>query len=98
MRILAHLSGDPELIRVFNDPAGDVHTETSLCLGLNDRSVAKEINFAICFGMGNESLCAKINELKEKQGRTDLIDPPTAQSYIDGFYARYPRVRGILCR
>jgi DNA polymerase I len=52
MRILAHLSGDPELIRVFNDSEGDVHTETSLCLGLNDRSVAKEINFAICFGMG----------------------------------------------
>lgn len=93
MRILAHLSGDKELIRVFNDPEGDVHTETSLCLGLNDRSVAKEINFAICFGMGNESLCAKINELKEKQGRTDLINPPMAQSYIDGFYARYPRVR-----
>jgi DNA polymerase I len=93
MRILAHLSGDPELVRVFNDPTGDVHTETSLCLGLNDRSVAKEINFAICFGMGKESLCATINELKEQQGRTDLINPDTAQSYIDGFYARYPRVR-----
>ena len=93
MRILAHLSGDPELIRVFNDPTGDVHTETSRCLGLNDRSVAKEINFAICFGMGNESLCATINEVKEKQGRSDLIDPKTAESYIGGFYARYPRVR-----
>ncbi len=43
--------------------------------------------------MGNGSLCAKINELKEKQGRSDLIDPKTAQSYIDGFYGRYPRVR-----
>jgi DNA polymerase I-like protein with 3'-5' exonuclease and polymerase domains len=52
MRILAHLSNDPELMKIFNDPNGDVHTETSAWLALNDRSVAKEINFAIRFGMG----------------------------------------------
>ena len=38
-------------------------------LGLNDRSVAKEINFAICFGMGAAGLCRKINQLKQDQGR-----------------------------
>ena len=48
----------------------------------------------ICDGYGRtESLCAKINELKEKQGRSDLIDPKTAESYIEGFYGSYPRVR-----
>ena len=93
MRILAHLSGDGELIRVFNDPDGDVHAETSEWLKLNDRNVAKEINFAICFGMGPAALCTKINSLKEKQGRTDFINLDSAQSYIDGFYARYPKVR-----
>jgi DNA polymerase I-like protein with 3'-5' exonuclease and polymerase domains len=95
MRILAHLSRDPELTRIFNDPNGDVHTETSEWLGLNDRNVAKEINFAICFGMGPGALTQKINELKERQMSTDLIDLATAQSYIDGFHARFPEVRAF---
>jgi DNA polymerase-1 len=95
LRILAHLSGDPDLVRVYNDPNGDVHTETSEWLGLHDRSVAKEINFAICFGMGAAALCKKINELKDRQGMTDLIDLTVAQSYIDGFYTKYPRVRAF---
>jgi DNA polymerase-1 len=93
MRILAHLSGDEALIRVFNDPEGDVHAETSEWLKLNDRNVAKEINFAICFGMGPVALCTKINSLKQKQGRTDFINLDSAQSYINGFYAQYPKVR-----
>jgi len=98
MRILAHLSQDPELIRIFQDPNGDVHTETSELLGLNDRNVAKEINFAICFGMGAAALCRKINELKERQGNTDFIDLNTAQSYIDGFYRRFPKVGEFYAR
>lgn len=98
LRILAHLSGDPELVRVYNDPNGDVHTETSDWLGLSDRSVAKEINFAICFGMGSAALCKKINELKEAQGRPDFIDLDTAQTYIDGFYGRFPKVREFFDR
>jgi len=93
MRILAHLSQDPELMRIFNDSAGDVHTETSNLLGLNDRNVAKEINFAICFGMGAAALCTKINELKHHHGVAGFLNEETAQSYIDGFYARFPKVR-----
>ena len=92
MRILAHLSQDPELMRIFNDPHGDVHTETSKRLGLNDRNVAKEINFAICFGMGAAALCNKINRLKERQNRIDFINVETAQSCIEGFYGRFPKV------
>lgn len=93
MRILADLSQDPELMRIFNDPNGDVHTETSNLLGLNDRNVAKEINFSISFGMGAAALCIKINRLKESQNRTDFIDVASAQSYIDGFYGRFTKVR-----
>jgi DNA polymerase I len=95
LRILAHLSGDPELVRVYNDPSGDVHTETSNWLGLNDRNVAKEINFAICFGMGSAALAKKVNELRESQGAMDFIDEQTARSYIDGFYCRFPKVKGF---
>ncbi len=93
MRILAHLSQDPELIRIFRDPNGDVHTETSKRLGLNDRNIAKEINFAICFGMGAAALARKINELRENQGCVHFIDEPTARSYVDGFYQRFPKVK-----
>jgi len=98
MRILAHLSKDPELMRIFTDPNGDVHTETSRWLGLNDRDVAKEINFAICFGMGAVALCNKINSLKESQNRADFIDVATAQSYIDDFYGRFPKVRDFFAQ
>ncbi|MFC1833792.1 DNA polymerase [Thermodesulfobacteriota bacterium] len=69
MRILAHLSRDAELMRIFRDPNGDVHTETSKLLALNDRDVAKEINFGMCFGMTPVGLCRKINDLKERRGR-----------------------------
>jgi len=93
MRILAHLSQDPELMKMFNDPHGDVHTETSNLLGLNDRNVAKEINFAISFGMGAAALCTKINELKHHHGVAGFINEETAQSYIDGFYRRFPKVK-----
>ncbi len=93
MRILGHLSQDPELARIFNDATGDVHTETSDWLGLNDRSIANEINFAICFGMGATGLCSKINRLKESQNRTDFIDVALAQPYIDSFYGRFPKVK-----
>ena len=94
-RLLAHLSQDPELMRIFSDPNGDVHTETSEWLGLNNRSMAKEINFAICFGMGPTGLARRINGLREDQGGTELIDEATARSYIDGFYDRFPNVRAF---
>ena len=98
MRIIAHLSEDPELMRIFRDPNGDVHMETSEWLGLNDRSVAKEINFAICFGMGAAGLCSKINELRQDQGSTDFINEDTARSYIKGFYRRFPKVKEFFDR
>jgi DNA polymerase I len=98
MRIIAHLSQDPELTKIFNDPSGDVHAETSKRLGLNDRNVAKEINFAICFGMGPAALCRKINDLKDRQDAEDFIDEPKAESYIDGFYDRFPKVKEFFDR
>ena len=98
MRIIVHLSEDPELMRIFRDPNGDVHTETSERLGLNDRSVAKEINFAICFGMGAAGLCGKINQLRHDQGSADFINEETARTYIDGFYSRFPKVKDFFDR
>ena len=44
MRILSPPSKDPELMRIFNEPEGDVHKETSDWMTLNDRNIANEIN------------------------------------------------------
>jgi hypothetical protein len=43
--------------------------------------------------MGPAALCRKINGLKECHGGMGTIDIASAQSYIDGFYGRFPNVR-----
>jgi DNA polymerase-1 len=60
-------------------------------LDLNDRTVAEEINFAICYGMSAASLVREVNEVKKKQGQP-FIDEAKAQEYIDGFHKRYPGI------
>jgi DNA polymerase I len=91
LRILAYLSNDVTLTKLYEDPDGDAHTATLEWLGLEDRDEAKEINFAICYGMSTASLARKINEVKKEQERL-LIDEETAQGYIDGFYRQYPGI------
>ncbi len=44
-------------------------------------------------GMKAACLCSKINDVKRQQGKGDFIDEATAQGYIEGFYARYPKVQ-----
>lgn len=70
-----------------------MHKETSDWLGLHDRNMAKEIHFAICFGMGPAALARKINDLKEKQGAGGFSDAAMARLYIEGFYQRFPKVQ-----
>lgn len=92
LRILAHLSGDDELLRLFR--AGeDVHGETARWLGI-DRNTAKQLNFGICFGMSAGALAGRINSIRQSQGLAN-IDEATAQTYIDGFYRRYPGVKAF---
>jgi DNA polymerase I len=98
LRILAHLSNDEELIRVFNE-GGDVHGETARLIGI-DRDLAKQVNFGICFGISAPRLAAKMNSEILKRNRTlppeeqqSLIDAEGAQAYIDQFYDRYPGVK-----
>jgi DNA polymerase I len=91
LRILAYLSKDASLTKLYEDPNGDAHTATSDWLGLKDRSVAKEINFAICYGMSAASLASRINEVNKEQEQP-FIDEVTAQEYIDGFYRQYPGI------
>lgn len=89
LRVLAHLSGDPELLRAFR--AGeDLHRKTAAELfGLApeqvnayQRGIAKRINFGIIYGISAYRLAREL-QISQKE----------AQSYIDSYYRRYERVK-----
>ncbi len=90
-RILAHLSQDPELIRLFTD-GEDIHTRTARMLGLGSRDEAKPINFGIIFGQGSRALAREISSSWNDQGKPGRVDEGQAQTYIDTFFATYKRV------
>ncbi|MCX5692811.1 MAG: DNA polymerase I [Candidatus Omnitrophica bacterium] len=89
LRILAHLSKDPELLSAFENNR-DVHTHTaSLIFGVNESEVtpemrvsAKTVNFGIIYGISAFGLSKGLN-----------IDPASAQQFIDSYFERYPAVR-----
>jgi DNA polymerase I len=100
LRILAHLSGDEALVKLFKE-GGDVHAETARLLGI-DRDLAKQVNFGICFGISAPRLAGRINSEVRKRNRLlhldeqqVLIDEVIAQHYIDQFEDRYPAVRAF---
>jgi len=89
LRILAHLSGDEELIQAF-EKGIDVHTHTaSLVFDVDESDVtsemranAKTVNFGIVYGISAFGL-----------SRSLAIDPASAQNFIDSYFERYPRVK-----
>ena len=89
LRLLADIADDENLIQGFREGA-DIHSRTaSEVFGVpmdqmtNEiRSRAKAINFGIVYGMSAFRLG---NDLGISKGE--------AQSYIDGYFARYPKVR-----
>lgn len=92
LRVLAHLSGDANLIANF--AAGeDIHSRTAAdvfnvfpeLVSPEMRRQAKVINFGILYGMGAFSLSKELGVSQKK-----------AQDYIDGYFNRYPRVKGYL--
>lgn len=94
LRILAHLSEDPTLIQTFVDGL-DVHTRTaSEVLGLpleeitpEMRRKAKAVNFGIIYGISAFGLAQDIG-----------VSNAEAKRFIDGYFARYPRVREFIDR
>lgn len=89
MRVLALLSGDEELIRIFK--AGeDVHTSVAQrVFGVKSEEVTKEmrrkakvINFGIIYGMGVTALRANLG-----------TDRATAQKFYDDYFLAFPKIR-----
>jgi len=92
LRLLAHFSGDEQLIQAFVDGA-DIHRATAAQIfGLEEDQVteamrrdSKTINFGILYGMGAFRLAQQ-------------IDVPLAEAkrFIEHYFARYPKVRAYL--
>ncbi|MFZ2223577.1 MAG: DNA polymerase I [Candidatus Deferrimicrobium sp.] len=89
LRLLAHLSGDAELIRRFRQ-GDDIHTATAAAVfGVDPSAVspelrrrAKVINFGILYGMSPFGLSRELG-----------IGGKEAKTYIDHYFDRYPGVK-----
>lgn len=89
LRVLAHMSGDENLIRVFRE-GKDIHTQTAAWMfgldldkvGSEQRRAAKTINFGVLYGMSAHRLS---NELS--------IPYTEAENFIERYFASYPKVR-----
>ena len=89
LRIMAHLSGDKNLLKAF-DQGQDVHRATAAeVFGVNlaqvttdQRRSAKAINFGLIYGMSAFGLARQLN-----------IGRKQAADYIDLYFERYPGVQ-----
>jgi len=83
LRILAHMSGDEELIKAFQEDK-DVHQTTADALGIT-RSQAKTVNFGIIYGMSDFGLSKQL-KIKRQQ----------ASEFITKYFAKYKGVKIFL--
>lgn len=89
LRVLAHLSGDENLIRVFQE-GEDIHTQTaSWMFGVPPEAVdplmrraAKTINFGVLYGMSAHRLSGELG-----------IPYEEAAAFIERYFQSYPKVR-----
>lgn len=92
LRIMAHLSGDPGLIRAFADNL-DIHSATAAEIfnvplehvSREQRRDAKAINFGLIYGMSAFGLSRQLG-----------IPRGQAADYIDTYFARYPKVHAYM--
>ncbi len=92
LRIMAHLSGDENLLKAFAEGI-DVHRATAaevFGVTLDDvateqRRAAKAINFGLIYGMSAFGLAKQLN-----------IGRYEAQDYIDVYFVRYPGVKAYM--
>jgi len=92
LRIMAHLSGDDGLVSAF-EAGEDIHRATAaevfgLCaeeVSSDQRRSAKAINFGLLYGMSAFGLAKQLG-----------IDRPSAQLYMNTYFARYPGVQAYM--
>ena len=92
LRVLAHFSGDPNLIQAFQEGL-DIHQFTATLLYNTTpehvtremRNAAKTINFSIVYGVSAFGLAQSLG-----------ISVSEAQAFIDSYFARYSKVSQYL--
>jgi DNA polymerase-1 len=88
LRLLAHFTGDEALRRAFAEDR-DVHTAVAAQVyGVPEkdvtadmRRVAKTVNFGVIYGMSPPGLAQRLSITREE-----------ASTFIDAYFARYPKV------
>jgi DNA polymerase-1 len=88
LRVLAHLSQDPELVDAFASGA-DVHERTAALIfdkprdqvSADERRAAKTINFGVIYGMGDSALAKQLGIPREEAAR-----------FIEAYFVRYAGV------
>ena len=92
LRIMAHLSGDKNLLKAFKNKI-DIHSFTaSEIFSINidkvspeDRRSAKAINFGLIYGMSSFGLSKQLG-----------IPIPEAKDYMDIYFNRYPKIQSYM--
>jgi DNA polymerase-1 len=92
LRLLAHFSEDPTMLKSFQDDL-DIHSQTAsevLDIPLsqvtkNDRSMAKTVNFGLMYGQSSFGLATTL-----KISRTE------AKQYIDKYFTRFDCIKTFL--
>jgi DNA polymerase-1 len=94
LRLLAHFSGDPLLVRAYANNE-DIHTLTASevfgvpveAMDKQTRARAKAVNFGIVYGISPFGLAAQLG-----------IPQAEARAYIDRYFARYAGVHAFIDR
>lgn len=92
LRLLAHFSGDANLIAAFNS-GKDIHTEVAAeifsvppeMVTANMRRTAKAVNFGIIYGISDFGLSENVG-----------ITTAKARSYIKKYFEKYPTIKAYL--
>ncbi len=92
LRLLAHFSEDPTMLKAFQDNQ-DIHAQTaSEVLGIplsavrsSDRSMAKTVNFGLMYGQSSFGLAATLK-----------ITRSEAKAYIEKYFARFSSIKTFL--
>jgi DNA polymerase-1 len=94
LRIMAHLSGDPALLKAFaagedihRATAGEIFGVPPAEVSADQRRYIKAVNFGLIYGMGAFGLATQLN-----------IERAAAQQFIDKYFARYPGVAEYMQR
>jgi DNA polymerase I len=94
LRILAFLSGDPNLVEAFGKGL-DIHSQTASIIynkpidevTSDERQYAKVINFGLMYGMGPQRIRRELN-----------ITQQEAVEFVENYFAKFPTIRTYLDR